>query len=422
MKKTYTLGLMLLLCVSLFAQRDLERELSGYRNPDELVSFSANLEFSAAIDILSRISERATGQKIVSTVEVKKSIGIDLTQIHYKKALIIIVQYQDLVYEEKPDVIIVKGKKQPVEVDAKQHADLTTREVKISALFFEADDSEMRERGINWQFLLSKNGLSIGSEFISTDVDRKESSNSSSSNQQQVIQPSFTGSVGSSFEMGDFKGNAVGLFRFFESENLGQIIANPSISVRDKEKGRIQIGSDFSIKQKDFAGNVIEQFFSTGSIIEATPYVHNKDGVDYILLKLKLERSSALPGELSTEIRKTVAETDILMLPGEETAIGGLFINDEVKVRTGIPFLRDLPWWVLGIRYLTGSDEIQVRRKEVIILVKTELLPSLQERFEMKNPDAFRQKKQEHKDNFDRIKKEAEKGKNNDDTEEESEE
>lgn len=325
-----------------------------------------------------------------------------------------------MLYEEKPEVIVIKGKAKEAEVDPKKFADFDSREVKISALFFEADESEMRERGINWQFLLSKNGLSIGSDFISTVADNQNSSGSGTATQN--IQPSFSSSVGSSFEMGDFKGNAVALFRFFESENLGQIIANPSISVRDKEKGRIQIGSDFSIKQKDFAGNVIEQFFSTGSIIEAVPYVFHKDGIDYILLKLKLERSSALPGELSTEIRKTVAETDILMLPGEETAIGGLFINDEIKVRSGIPFLKDLPWWVLGIRYLTGSDEIQVRRKEVIILVKTELLPSLQERFEMKNPDAFRQKKQEHKDNFDRIKKEAEKGKNNDDTEEESEE
>ncbi len=420
MKKIYTLGLILLLCASLFAQRDLERELKGYRNPDELVSFSANLDFKQAIEILSRVSEKSTGQRIVSTVEVNAPIGVDLAQIHYRKALTIIVQYQNLLYEEKPEVIVIKGKAKEAEVDPKKFADFDSREVKISALFFEADESEMRERGINWQFLLSKNGLSIGSDFISTVADNQNSSGSGTATQN--IQPSFSSSVGSSFEMGDFKGNAVALFRFFESENLGQIIANPSISVRDKEKGRIQIGSDFSIKQKDFAGNVIEQFFSTGSIIEAVPYVFHKDGIDYILLKLKLERSSALPGELSTEIRKTVAETDILMLPGEETAIGGLFINDEIKVRSGIPFLKDLPWWVLGIRYLTGSDEIQVRRKEVIILVKTELLPSLQERFEMKNPDVFKQKKEEHQQNFERIRTEAEKGKNGDGTDEESEE
>ncbi len=68
------------------------------------------------------------------------------------------------------------------------------------------------------------------------------------------------------------------------------------------------------------------------------------------------------------------------MLNGEETVIGGLFLNEETKVRTGIPFLKDLPWWVFGIRYLTGSDDIRVNKKELVILIKTELVPTLKER------------------------------------------
>jgi general secretion pathway protein D len=99
------------------------------------------------------------------------------------------------------------------------------------------------------------------------------------------------------------------------------------------------------------------------------------------LLKLEVERSSFFPSELTTEIKKTAASSDVLLLDGEETIIGGLYINEEAIVRTGIPFLKDLPWWVLGIRYLTGSDQTTVRRKEVIILLRAELLPTLEERF-----------------------------------------
>jgi type IV pilus assembly protein PilQ len=68
------------------------------------------------------------------------------------------------------------------------------------------------------------------------------------------------------------------------------------------------------------------------------------------------------------------------MFNGEETIIGGLFINEEVKVRSGIPFLKDLPWWVFGIRYLTGSDETRVNKKELVILIKAELVPVLKDR------------------------------------------
>ena len=144
---------------------------------------------------------------------------------------------------------------------------------------------------------------------------------------------------------------------------------------------RSQIRSVFSIKQRDFSGNIIDKFYSAGSIIEVTPYVYNKNGIDYILLKLTVERSSFFPSELTTEIKKTAASSDVLLLDGEETVIGGLYVNEENIVRTGIPFLKDLPWWVFGIRYLTGSDQTILRKKEVIIMLKAELLPTLENRF-----------------------------------------
>ena len=72
------------------------------------------------------------------------------------------------------------------------------------------------------------------------------------------------------------------------------------------------------------------------------------------------------------------------MLSGEEKVIGGLFINEEINIRQGIPFLKDLPWWVFGLRYLTGYDKKQVTKKEVIILLQAELMPTIKERVAQK--------------------------------------
>ena len=101
-----------------------------------------------------------------------------------------------------------------------------------------------------------------------------------------------------------------------------------------------------------------------------------------------VERSSFILNDETTEIKKTNASTQVLMLNGEETILGGLFVNEEVITRNGIPFLKDLPWWVFGIRYLTGSDQTVTRKKELVILLNTELLPTLKERLEnpIKNP------------------------------------
>lgn len=391
-----------------FAQDPLERDFKGYTSPDELVTLSANLPFSSAIELLSKVSELKSGRKIVSTVQRTDPIGVEITNMQYEKALLIIVQYANLMYEKKEDVFIIKRKPDPLAKGADDvFVDANTREVKISAIFFEMDTDALKERGINWQFLLSKKGLDIGTGVTTTGPANTQSSSSSTGTTSDAV---ITSS--SSFSAGSFLGEAVLLFRFIESQKLGEVIASPTITVRDKKLGTIQVGSDFSIKQKDFAGNVIDVFFQTGSIIKVTPRIYNDQGIDYVLLDLEVERSTGFPSAISTEIQKTKASTQVLMLNGEETVIGGLFSNEEKTERIGIPFLKDLPWWVLGIRYLTGSDKITVTKKELVIVVKIDLVPTLKERLAFPNGenvikqelDSYRNKVKYY--NFDLEKKE----------------
>ena len=354
-----------------------EQKLSGEYNPLELVSISQYASFDQAVKMLSAVSELVSGKSIVSPISISSPIGVEIKKMPYMDALNLIVNVFNLMYEEKEGSIVIKKKEQTAEEEQNEDtfADLDAREVKISAVFFEADIENSLDRGIDWDWLLSKDGVDIGTTL------RTQTLPSEQQAQNQGLQPEFNLNSLTNFKAGKWTGNAMAIFRFFESENLGEILSSPTISVREKQKGRIQIGSDFSIKQRDFSGNIIDRFYSAGQIINVTPYVYSKKGINYVLLKLEVERSSFFPSDLTTEIKKTAASTDVLLLDGEETIIGGLYVNEETNVRTGIPFLKDLPWWVLGIRYLTGSDQKVIRKKEVIILLKAELLPTLEERF-----------------------------------------
>jgi type IV pilus assembly protein PilQ len=295
--------------------------------------------------------------------------------------LVVIVQYNNLEFEEKENVIVVRKKITEAKgLTEETYASLDSREVKISAVFFEADVAELKERGINWQLLMSNSDITIDSKLRSFTEEQEQQSGS----QQQQNPPEYLLGGLSDFTSGEWSGTVEGVFKFFESENLGEVIARPKVTVRDKMQGKIQIGSDISIKQRDFAGNVIDVFYSTGTIIEVTPFIYNEDNQDYILLKVSAERSSAIPGEITTEIKKTLVSTDLLMLSGDERVIGGLFINEDINVRQGIPILKDLPWWVFGIRYLTGYERKQITKKEVIILLQAELVPTIKERLVQK--------------------------------------
>jgi type IV pilus assembly protein PilQ len=54
------------------------------------------------------------------------------------------------------------------------------------------------------------------------------------------------------------------------------------------------------------------------------------------------------------------------------------------EARVGIPLLKDLPWYVFGLRYLFGYNKEEIRKKELIILLKAELVPQLQDRITQK--------------------------------------
>ncbi len=155
---TITLFLMLGLVFQSYSQQYLEKEFKGYTNPDELVTMSASLPFNQAIDLLSKVSEKFTGKNIVSTVDSDQPIGIEINNMPYDKALVVIVQYAGLTYEEKENVIVVKKRGEAEDRSPDNYASVDSREVKISAVFFEQDENATKERGIDWRVLLSGKG------------------------------------------------------------------------------------------------------------------------------------------------------------------------------------------------------------------------------------------------------------------------
>lgn len=400
MKKfIYTAVLFMIISTQIFSQEYLEKTLNSYQNPDELVTLSAKLPFNQAIELLSKVSEKTTGRKIVSTVSIDTAIGVEIKNMNYMKALVVLVKMSGLVYEEKPDVIIVKapGVQEQEQRTKDNYVSINAREVKISAVFFEADVSKEKQLGLNWQTLFQKQGLNIGGTFNSF-VQQSSSTNSGTSggttggtsgtgttgtgtsgtNTQQT--PDFNINASSEFNLGGYFGKATAIFKFFESENAGDIISSPNVTVLDGTEARLQDGQDIAYNQRDFSGNIIQKFYSIGSIVTVTPHILHQDGINYILLNIHVERSSFVPDPTNTIINKTSADTRVVMLNGEETVIGGMFFNQSTKVRDGIPILKDLPWWFFGLRYIFGYDDTILNKKELVILIKATLIPTIKER------------------------------------------
>lgn len=321
-------------------------------------------------------------------ISVNKPIGITIPMMYWKDAFELVLKFNNHWYQEFPDYARVYELESPtLEAAGTPNATqaITTREVEISAIFFEANRTMMDQMGIDWSTTFTNAGTTLSAGINNVGL-LPQGSVGTGAVPSTGGTGSTTGGGTSGYGMtGTFKTagenlSFIAALRAFESRNLGELISRPSITVRSGEIGRIQVGADFSVKQRDFSGNTIDKFFSTGTIIDVTPTVMSKDTIEFVHLKITAERSSALPDPVSTVINKTQASTSVILIDQEETVVGGLFTNDVQQIRRGIPFLKDLPWWIFGLRYLFGYDENQVTKKELIIILKARIMPSIEKR------------------------------------------
>ncbi len=371
----------------LVAQQNIPYEMQEYVNPDELVTLSSDTAFEEAIRILNSFAKEYEDKVIINQSNISGPIGLNIPTMHWRQALNYIATVNDLYVERTPEYYEVKprpGKTAGKEESPReQQITMGTREVKISATFFEGNRRLLRELGVDWSVI--KNGK--------VTIDAAGAQNVSQSEL-------FTVDV-DWMEIAETGWQISEMFSTFEASNEGEILSSPTIKVVEGKEGFIQVGQDFSIKQRDIAGNVTDQFFSVGTILEVTPYVIRRGDTSFIHLEIRAEKSTAQPDPVSTIINKQESETQVLLLNGEETVIAGLYSTDESTVRRGIPFLKDLPPWFFGLRYIFGYDSKDVSKRELVIFMKAEIVPSLEGRMEsildnMEN--SLEQRRQEYKE------------------------
>jgi len=372
MKKILVGSILLLMIQTVWAQPG-NLPVQPTRNPDEIVTLSRETTFEQAIQILNSFAREYEQRIIINRSSFEGPIGVNIPAMPWQQALQYIAAANGLVLQEKPDYyeVLEEAPAQQAAKPARRKTgpySLDTREVKISATFFEGQKRLLREIGVDWSTL--KNGKvainSVGAQNVSNSL-------------FEVALPSFNES--DLLQLASTGWDIRALFSTFEAANKGEILSAPTIKVMDGETGRIQVGQDFSINQVDFAGNTVTKFFSTGTILDVTPEVVQIHDTTFIHMSITAEKSSAQPDPVSTIINKQQANTQILLLSGEETLIAGLYRNEEAVVRRGIPYLKNLPWWFFGLRFLFGYDSKDVQEQELVILIKAELVPSVADRY-----------------------------------------
>lgn len=332
----------------------------GLTHEVELITLAAETQFDQALRIMSAFA----GRLIVDPQHLTVPIGIDINREPWPRALERIAAQHGLEISDRVSHLeLVRSEGEAaLGGPAASGATIDSREVSIKAIFFQADRSALRELGVDWSTLSGGRVDVRAAQFGASRV---------TSDQFSV---GFAANITRSLSI-------EALLKTFESENAGEVVARPQVKVRSGKEGYIQVGSDFSITTADFAGNAITEFFSTGTIMTVKPFIRSEDGIDFIELWVEAERS-AVVDPVRNLISKTVARTSVLLRDGEQTAIAGLYGENVSVVRTGVPFLKDLPTWMFGLGYLFGHESTQYSKTELVVMLKVDIVPSVRERVE----------------------------------------
>ena len=366
----YVYGAVWILCVCcmvitglspIHAQENIPRDYS----PEEFISLSRDVTMDVALEIINQLSTKYEDKMILDPKERKGKIGVVVDNMHWKRALEYILRSNLLKYNERPrHYEIVELSEQKSAKEPEEKINFATREIEIKAIFFEADQQALAEVGIDWSTI--RNGT----------VRLRIASNSA----QNVGDNIF--SVLGGWSNGTYE--ITSIIKAFQSTNKGQVIATPQIRIMEGEEGKIKVGKNFFLTTRDFAGNTRYEQYESGTILTVLPRIITQGKLSFIHLEIQAEKSDVLPGAVNVIKKITEGRTQVLLLNGEETAMAGLISNEQTFVRKGVPLLKDLPWWFFGLRYLFGFNSQQIMKKELIILIKAEIVPNLLNRMKSK--------------------------------------
>ncbi len=390
------------------AQDRVQREIRTYIPPDQIVSFLPTTSFGRFVQLMNPMFQTVTGKQVVDPEQRNFQIGVTVAGLHFFDAFELVLQYNDLAYRETDQFFIIEEAPDVQDVMADQAGRLEgarataaarqpeilatheTREIQINAILFELDHTRTRQLGIDWNILFPPVG-GQQQQGGGGQQQRDERIPQLRVRTDRIFDRTNDYLIGPDEVDASFLMN---LFRALETLGAGKTLAQPSVTVQSSEEGRIQIGSDIPVTVRDFAGNAITQFISTGIIIDVVPTLIKSPladtmfapTVDFIHMNVQVENSSGRPFGDGIAIDRSTANTQVLLIDGEQTVIGGLYSISDATERRGIPILKDLPPWFFGLRYVFGFERKTYSQRELLIVLQARLLNTIPARIARPQP------------------------------------
>jgi type IV pilus assembly protein PilQ len=157
-----------------------------------------------------------------------------------------------------------------------------------------------------------------------------------------------------------------------ESENKGEIIASPRITVANQHEAYIEQGTEIPYVQATSSGATSVEFKKAVLSLKVTPHItpDNRIILDLVVTQDTRGETVSTPTGPAVAIDTQEISTQVLIENGETIVLGGIFQQTTADDVTKVPLLGDLP--VLGSLFKNTS--VIKEKRELLIFVTPKIL------------------------------------------------
>lgn len=280
-----------------------------------------------------------------------------------------VLKLKDVYVDEKYNLLILRESPETIALAEKliKLQDLEEPEVMLEVEVLEINRSRLLNAGVQWtsQFTVSPLGTNnpgTGTGGTVTSATMKLSDlKSLTSDAIGITVPSAT-------------------INLQKTDGDANLLANPRIRVRDREKAKVMIGDKVPVVTTTSTNNFVTeniQYLDVGLKLEVEPDVHLRDEIG---LKLSLEVSSLVSsvktnnGSQAYQIGTRNFTTSLRLKDGETQVMAGLISDEDRSAANKIPLIGELP--ILGRLFGSQSDTRQ--KTEIVMSITPHLVRNIQ--------------------------------------------
>lgn len=270
-----------------------------------------------------------------------------------------ILKSRDIVVDEKLNMLIIRDTPEAIRLAGKLVAvhDVADSEVMLEVEILEVKRTRLLDLGIRWPDQLSLSPIAAASGALTL------------SDLRGLNEDTIGATIGTT------------TINAKKVDTDANILANPRIRVRNREKAKILIG--------ERVPNITSTSTATGFVAESVNYVDVGLKLDVeptisvdgdVSIKISLEVSNIISqlqtksGSIAYQIGTRTAQTMLRLKDGENQVLAGLINNEDRNTGNKIPWLGDIP--IAG--RLFGQQRDEGAKTEIVLSITPRILRNLQ--------------------------------------------